>query len=130
MKPSIFTRVLLLVIQAVAVPLYFLTCLVYAPLCHSGAHFISSYAVDFYTDALTALDMGEMPHVAAMEAPPVAMWFYKVTVGSRFREVLLNIRADDAFVSLFNQVCNESHCKAPVTEVSKYFARAQSKGRQ
>ena len=106
LKPSIFTRILVLAIQAVTVPLYFLTCLVYSPLCHAGARFISSYAVHFYTDALTALDKGEMPRVTAMEAPPVAIRFYKLRVGSRFRDVLLNIRADDAFHSVFNEVCN------------------------
>lgn len=130
LKPSIFTRVLLIVIQAMIMPVYFLVCLVYPPLALSIARFVAAHATHFYSDTLTALEKGEMPRVAAMKIPPVAAWFYNLPAGARFRELLLNIRADDAFHSFYNEICLECQCDQPVLRMAKYLTSEDRGGKQ
>jgi len=123
-KPSIFTRVFLVGIQAVALPLYFTIDLVYPQLYHSVARISSATMVKFYTVALTELDEREMTHIKAMEAPPVAMWFYKLPMGSRFDLALKCMRADEYFNTVFNEVCNKATFSLPMCN---HFVTAQRK---
>jgi ubiquinol oxidase len=121
LEPSILTRLLLFGAQAVFLPLYVCTCLVYPPLCHATARLIASYAVEFYTDAIKKVGSGEWEMVAKMQSPNVACWFYGLPPRSPFWEVLLNIRADDAFHAQFNAVCVDTMCTGAVTAIDKYL---------
>jgi len=47
LKPSIITRALILVIQFIALPIHFLTCLFYAPICHAATSFTASFGTHF-----------------------------------------------------------------------------------
>ncbi len=123
-KPSIFTRVFLVGIQAVALPLYFTIGLVYPQLCCSVARISSAFMVRFYTGALTESDDREMPHIKAMEAQPVAMWFYKLPMGSPFDRVLKCMRADEYFNTIFNELCNKATFSPPM---AKHLVTAQRK---
>ena len=61
-------------------PIYCTTCLIYAPLCHSGARFVGTLAIQLYTDAIHAADKGDMPQTRSISAPAIAQWFYGLRV--------------------------------------------------
>lgn len=121
LKPSIITRALVLVLQAIALPIHSAACLIYSPICHSATRFTAFFATQFFTDAIKAADRGEMPHLLSLRAPPVAQWFYGPPAGATYRDTLLNIRADDGFHVLFNEVCCETGCHHPVAQLEKYL---------
>lgn len=79
---------------------------------------------------MTKSDKGGLPRVIAMEAPPVAMWYYKLPVDSRFESVLKCIRADELFHGLFNGSCNAPNSSGPILEVAKYMATAPERRQQ
>lgn len=68
--------------QAILLPIYFTTCLIHPPLCHAGARFVGTLAIQLYTDALIAAEKGkdDMPQSLSIRAPPIARWFYGLPV--------------------------------------------------
>lgn len=56
-----------------------------------------------------------------MKAPYLAQWFYGLSPDAPFTDVLLCIRADDVFHSLFNEICYECHCVHPASVLEKHL---------
>lgn len=119
LKPSIFTRLLLLIAQAVIVPFVFFTCLIYPPVAHSTAAFAASYGMELYTNAIKEMEKGQMPEVAKLHAPPISQWMYGLPPNTSFYDALTNFRADDAWHTFFNEACCESNY--PVRTIEKFI---------
>ncbi len=121
LKPSIFTRVLIIGLCLLVLPLQILAGLVYPSALHAVASFVCSFGTRFYTDAIKAIGRNEMPWVAGMDAPDAAKDFYSLPLGSRFIDFLLCARADDCFHTTFNELCSETNCTRPVSKLRPFL---------
>lgn len=101
----------------------FLCFTIYPSLLLAADHHFSAYATFLHTDALTALHKahkGEMTRIANAPAPSHASWFWSLPSTSSFSDVILCVRADDAFHAAFNRVAVENRAN-PVTTMAKYM---------
>ncbi len=63
---------------------------------HAFVDNLEREAVKTYTHAIHEIDHGRLPHWATMEAPSIAMDYWRLPQGSTLRDVILAIRADEA----------------------------------
>ena len=82
--------------QAVFFNLYFLMYMISPKFSHRFVGYLEEEAVHTYTKCIEALDNGKLPLWKNKKAPEFAIEYYSLSEEENMREVLLNIRADEA----------------------------------
>ncbi|KAL2847412.1 alternative oxidase-domain-containing protein [Aspergillus pseudodeflectus] len=96
-KPGLFMRLLVLGAQGVFFNGFFLSYLVSPRTCHRFVGYLEEEAVLTYTRAIKDLEAGALPGWEKMEAPEIAVQYWKMPEGNRtMKDLLLYVRADEA----------------------------------
>jgi ubiquinol oxidase len=92
-RPSRLERWLILLVQGAFFNFYFLLYLLSPMTAHRIVGYLEEEAVHSYTEYLAGVDDGNYANVAA---PQIAMDYWKLAAGSRLRDVIIAVRADEA----------------------------------
>ena len=92
-QPSKFERLLILLAQGIFYNFFFLVYLCSPKTAHRIVGYFEEEAVYSYTEYLAGIDDGTHENVPA---PQVAIDYWKLSPGSRLRDVILVVRADEA----------------------------------
>lgn len=92
-KPSVFERMLIMVVQAVFYNVYFFIYLFFPAIAHRIVGYFEEEAVTSYTAYLLEIDEGRLENVPA---PKIARDYWKLPKSARLRDVVLVVRADEA----------------------------------
>ncbi|GME27389.1 Alternative oxidase [Neofusicoccum parvum] len=96
-EPGWFMRLMVLGAQGVFFNAMFFSYLIAPRICHRFVGYLEEEAVLTYTRELEDLDAGKLPTWEAMQAPDIAVDYWKMPEGNRtMRDLLLYIRADEA----------------------------------
>jgi ubiquinol oxidase len=96
-EPGLFMRTMVLGAQGVFFNAFFFAYLVSPKTCHRFVGYLEEEAVLTYTRELEDLDAGRLPRWERMQAPDIAVQYWKMPEGRRsMRDLLLYIRADEA----------------------------------
>lgn len=101
--------------QALVGPAYFLAYALSPKFCHSFVGYLEEEAVKTYTQMLNLIDTGKLPTLH-ITAPKAAIDYYHLPADATFRDIITNIRADEAHHRQLN------HCLAHMsaTEVNPF----------
>ena len=92
-EPSKFERVLIMVGQALFYNFYFFLYLLAPRTAHRVVAYLAEEAVISYTQYLAEVDAG---HVENVPAPELAIEYWKMEPNARLRDVIIQVRADEA----------------------------------
>ncbi len=92
-QPSRFERLLVLLVQGIFYNFFFLVYLCSPKTAHRIVEYFEEEAVYSYTEYLAGVDSGVYENVLA---PQIAIDYWKLLPGSRLRDVILVVRADEA----------------------------------
>lgn len=92
-RPSQFERLLILVTQGIFYNFFFLLYLISPKTAHRVAGYLEEEAVHSYTEYLAGVNDGTYANV---EAPKIAIDYWKLAPDARLREVIVAVRADEA----------------------------------
>ncbi len=92
-KPTLFERLVIIIVQWVFFVLFSLVYLVSPKTAHRVVGYFEEEAIISYTFYLDELDDGRSPNVAA---PEIAVKYWKMDAGASLRDVILVVRADEA----------------------------------
>jgi len=108
-------RTIVFCAQALVGPAYFLAYSLSPKFCHSFVGYLEEEAVKTYTQMLDLMDSGKLPTLH-LTAPKAAKDYYHLPDGASFRDIITNIRADEAHHRQLN------HCLAHMsaTEVNPF----------
>ncbi|EKG17769.1 Alternative oxidase [Macrophomina phaseolina MS6] len=96
-EPGWFMRLMVLGAQGVFFNAMFFSYLVSPRTCHRFVGYLEEEAVLTYTREIEDLDAGRLPMWEKMQAPDIAIDYWKMPEGNRtMRDLLLYIRADEA----------------------------------
>ena len=96
-KPGWFMNLIILGAQGVFYNGFFLSYLISPRICHRFVGYIEEEAVYTYTRAIDDLEAGKLPKWTNLQAPEIAVLYWKMPEGSRtMRDLLLYVRADEA----------------------------------
>jgi len=95
-SPGAFFRMAVMFTQGAFCIFYFLAYLIAPRFCHRFVGYLEEEAVKTYTHIIEDLDEGKLPMFSRMRAPGIARDYYNLEADAQFREVLCNIRADEA----------------------------------
>lgn len=88
-------RSTVIIAQALVLPFYYGMYLMSPKYCHSFVGYLEEEAVKTYTAVLELIDAGKMPGLH-MTAPKAALDYYHLPADATFRDIITNIRADEA----------------------------------
>ena len=92
-QPTLFERLLIMIVQAVFFVVYFLLYLVSPITAHRVVGYFEEEAVTSYTHYLEELDSGRLENVPA---PKIAIDYWSLSSAARLRDVVLAVREDEA----------------------------------
>jgi len=96
-EPGWFMRLMVLGAQGVFFNGFFLSYLVSPRTCHRFVGYLEEEAVLTYTRAIKDLEAGRLPDWETLEAPQIAIQYWKMPESNRtMKDLLLYIRADEA----------------------------------
>ncbi|KAJ6028485.1 hypothetical protein N7540_004061 [Penicillium herquei] len=96
-EPGWFMRLMVLGAQGVFFNGFFISYLISPRICHRFVGYLEEEAVITYTRAIEELDAGKLPEWETLEAPQIAINYWKMPEGQRtMRNLLMYIRADEA----------------------------------
>lgn len=96
-EPGWFMRVMVLGAQGVFFNGFFLSYLISPRICHRFVGYLEEEAVITYTRAIQELEDGKLPEWETLEAPEIAVQYWKMPEGKRtMKDLLLYVRADEA----------------------------------
>lgn len=107
--PSKLVRMVIRLAQAIILPTYTIAYMVSPKLCHNFVGYIEEEAVKTYTQILNLIDEGKLDCFLC-EAPPAARKYYHLPEGVNMRDIINNIRADEANHRQLN------HCLAALSK--------------
>jgi threonyl-tRNA synthetase len=116
-QPGPLFRGAVLVAQGVVFNLFFISYLLSPKTCHRFVGYLEEEAVKTYTHAIADLDAGRLPAWNNLQAPPLAVEYWKLKPGANMRDLLLAVRADEAVRGFLQQ-----HAESPLTRASPDFA--------
>ncbi len=121
-EPGWFMRLAVLGAQGIFFNGFFLAYIISPSTCHRFVGYLEEEAVLTYTRELNDLDAGKLPQWEKMEAPPIAIEYWKMPEGKRsMRDLLLYIRADESKHREVNHtLANIDYKEDPNPYVSKY----------
>lgn len=100
-KPNAVERMFVLFAQAAYVSFYSFVYVVSPKTAHRTVGYLEESAFRAYTDYLKAVDSGAIPNHVLSERS-IAKRFYRLPDGATLRDVILHVRADEAFHALYN----------------------------
>lgn len=92
-KPSWIERVLVLLGQAAFIVVYSFIYIISSKIAHRVVGYFEEEACKSYTEYLSKIDAGEVDNVAA---PKIAIDYYRLSMDATLRDVIVNIRNDEA----------------------------------
>ena len=92
-QPTLFERLLIMVVQAVFFVVYFVLYLISPITAHRVVGYFEEEAVTSYTHYLEELDAGRLENVPA---PKIAIDYWSLPSEARLRDVVLAVREDEA----------------------------------
>jgi ubiquinol oxidase len=92
-QPSVFERVLIMVVQAIFYNAYFFLYLFSPMTAHRVVGYFEEEAIISYTNYLLEIDAGTHENVPA---PQIAIDYWKLPDNAKLRDVVLVVRADEA----------------------------------
>ncbi|WP_420434032.1 alternative oxidase [Hyphobacterium sp.] len=92
-RPSLFERILIMIVQAIFYNVYFFIYLFAPRTAHRIVGYFEEEAVTSYTRYLEEIDAGTLENVPA---PQIAIDYWKLPKGARLRDVVIAVRADEA----------------------------------
>ena len=95
-NPGIAMRSIITAAQLIFYNFFFAFYLVSPKTAHRFVGYLEEEAVHTYTVAIDCVDKGRLPVWANMKATPAAKEYYALDDDASFRDMLLNIRADEA----------------------------------
>eukprot|EP00039_Didymoeca_costata_P000392 m.45371 g.45371 ORF g.45371 m.45371 type:complete len:345 (+) comp10238_c0_seq1:182-1216(+) len=95
-EPTMMFRAGVIVTQGVFSNMFFLAYLVSPRFCHRFVGYLEEEAVTTYTKAIKDLDDGKLPKWSNMDAPEIAISYWKLSNDAKMRDLLLAVRADEA----------------------------------
>lgn len=96
-EPGMFMRLMVLGAQGVFFNGFFISYLISPRICHRFVGYLEEEAVVTYSRAVKEIETGALPDWAQMEAPEIAVQYWKMPEGHRtMRDLLLYVRADEA----------------------------------
>ncbi len=95
-KPNYFFRTLVLIAQGIVFNNFLLLYLISAKTAHRMVGYLEDEAVKTYSHCLKDLDDGKLKKWSDLAASDVAVEYWHLPKGAKFRDVLLNVRADEA----------------------------------
>ncbi|SLM39956.1 alternative oxidase [Lasallia pustulata] len=96
-EPGWFMKFMILGAQGVFFNAMFFSYLISPRTCHRFVGYLEEEAVITYTRAIADIDAGKLPKWQSMEAPDIAVRYWKMPEDQRtMRDLLLYIRADEA----------------------------------
>ncbi|KAF2742672.1 alternative oxidase [Sporormia fimetaria CBS 119925] len=97
MEPGLFMRLMVLGAQGVMCNAMFLAYLLSPRTVHRFVGYLEEEAVITYTRQIQDLEVGRLPEWEKLQAPQIAVDYWKMPVGKRtMRDLLLYIRADES----------------------------------
>jgi ubiquinol oxidase len=100
-KPSLSERAFVLVAQGLYTAAYSVLYVVSPKTAHRTVGYLEESAFRAYTDYLQAVDSGHIPN-AVLPNNSIGKRFYRLPDGSTLRDVILHVRADEAFHAIYN----------------------------
>ncbi|RAH67172.1 alternative oxidase [Aspergillus aculeatinus CBS 121060] len=121
-EPGWFMRLMVLGAQGVFFNGFFLSYLMSPRICHRFVGYLEEEAVITYTRAIQDIEHGKLPHWEKLEAPEIAVQYWKMPEGQRtMRDLLLYVRADEAKHREVNHTLgNLDHATDPNPYAAKY----------
>lgn len=92
-KPSMFERIIVIVVQGVFYNLFFLLYLCSSRVAHRIVGYLEEEAVYSYTEYLQGIDSGKYENVPA---PQLAIDYWQLPVNATLRDVVIVVRDDEA----------------------------------
>ena len=92
-EPTLFERLLIMIVQAIFFIVYFILYLVSPITAHRVVGYFEEEAVASYTHYLEELDAGRLENVPA---PKIAIEYWSLAIDARLRDVVLAVREDEA----------------------------------
>lgn len=121
-EPGWFMRLMVLGAQGVFFNAMFVSYLISPRTCHRFVGYLEEEAVLTYTREIADIDAGRLPKWEKMQAPDIAVAYWKMPEGHRtMRDLLLYIRADEAKHREVNHsLANLNQKEDPNPYVSEY----------
>ena len=91
-KPTIFERILIMIVQAIFYNVYFFLYIISPITAHRVVGYFEEEAVMSYTHYLEEIDSGRLENVPA---PDIAISYWRLKSDARLREVVLAVRDDE-----------------------------------
>ncbi|OJJ42776.1 hypothetical protein ASPZODRAFT_76034 [Penicilliopsis zonata CBS 506.65] len=96
-EPGWFMRLMVLAAQGVFFNGFFVSYLISPRICHRFVGYLEEEAVITYTRAIEELEQGKLPGWTHLDAPDIAIQYWKMPPGQRtMKDLLLYVRADEA----------------------------------
>ncbi|CAG7975089.1 unnamed protein product [Penicillium olsonii] len=96
-EPGLFMRVMVLGAQGVFFNGFFLAYLMSPRICHRFVGYLEEEAVITYTRAIEELEAGKLPQWNDLDAPEIAIQYWKMPAGQqKMKDLLMYVRADEA----------------------------------
>lgn len=96
-EPGWFMKMMILGAQGVFANGFFLAYMISPATCHRFVGYLEEEACNTYTYAIADIDQGRLPGWTNLQAPEIAVNYWKMPEGNRtMRDLLLYIRADEA----------------------------------
>eukprot|EP01004_Peranema_trichophorum_P004816 NODE_3711_length_1301_cov_41.432937_g3246_i0.p1 GENE.NODE_3711_length_1301_cov_41.432937_g3246_i0~~NODE_3711_length_1301_cov_41.432937_g3246_i0.p1 ORF type:complete len:318 (+),score=60.33 NODE_3711_length_1301_cov_41.432937_g3246_i0:66-956(+) len=95
-KPGVIFRNCVTIAQFLFWNTFFLAYLISPRFCHRFVGYLEEEAVRTYTHAIEAVETGELPLFTNIQPPEIAMAYWKLPPNATIRDLLLNVRADEA----------------------------------
>jgi ubiquinol oxidase len=100
-QPTLIERLFVLAAQGAYVSFYSILYAISPRTAHRAVGYLEEAAHRAYNEYLESLHNGKLPNPVLPE-DSIGLKFYRLPVGSRLRDVVLRIRADEAYHALYN----------------------------
>lgn len=96
-EPGLFMRLMVLGAQGVFFNGFFFSYLISPRICHRFVGYLEEEAVLTYSRAIQDIETGRLPDWTSLEAPEIAVQYWKMPENQRtIKDLLLYVRADEA----------------------------------
>lgn len=95
-NPSKFFRLLVLVTQGVFFNAFFLVYMLFPRAAHRFVGVLEEEACLTYTQIISEIDRGHLPEWEKLAVPQIALDYWRLPATASFRDLILNVRADEA----------------------------------
>lgn len=95
-QPSLAMRAMLIGAQGVFFNLFFFNYILWPKTCHRFVGALEEEAVHTYSVLIKEIEAGRMPEWANMQAPQIAIDYWRLQPDASMKDVVYNVRADES----------------------------------